>query len=112
MGWTQSHHLASHSHAYYDYETSVLIPLAMSIEEVYFMKQPVLIHNCLFVNVWLLVVDVFIQNILSALTCLRLVDNGVFGNLRCRETFRLTFLRMRNKCKIINVQRNNKAFSV
>jgi hypothetical protein len=28
------------------------------------------------------------------------------------KTFRLTFLRMRNKCKIINVQRNNKAFSV
>ena len=28
------------------------------------------------------------------------------------ETFLLTFLRMRNKCKIINVQQNNKAFSV
>ena len=31
---------------------------------------------------------------------------------RSLKTFRLTFLRMRNKCKIINVQRNNKAFSV
>ena len=28
------------------------------------------------------------------------------------KTFRLTFLHMRNKYKIINVQRNNKAFSV
>ena len=28
------------------------------------------------------------------------------------KTFRLTFLRMRNKCKIIYVQRNNKAFSI
>ena len=27
-------------------------------------------------------------------------------------TFRLTFLRMRDKCKIINVQRNDKAFFV
>ena len=27
------------------------------------------------------------------------------------KTFRLTFLRMRNKCKIISIQRNNKAFS-
>ena len=31
---------------------------------------------------------------------------------RSLQTFRLTFLRMRNKCKITNVQRNNKAFSV
>jgi len=31
---------------------------------------------------------------------------------RALKTFRLTFLRMRNKCKITNVQRNNKAFSV
>ena len=31
---------------------------------------------------------------------------------RSLKTFRLTFLRMRNKCKIIDVQRNNKAFSV
>ena len=31
---------------------------------------------------------------------------------RSLKTLRLTFLRMRNKFKIINVQRNNKAFSV
>ena len=31
---------------------------------------------------------------------------------RSLKTFRLTFLRMRNKCKITNVQRNKKAFSV
>ena len=31
---------------------------------------------------------------------------------RSLKTFRLTFLRMRNKCKIINVQRNDKGFSV
>ena len=30
---------------------------------------------------------------------------------RSLKTFRLTFLRMLNKCKIISVQRNNKAFS-
>ena len=28
------------------------------------------------------------------------------------ETFRMTFLRMRGKCKIINVQRNDKASMV
>ena len=31
---------------------------------------------------------------------------------RSLKTFRLTCLRMRNKCKIINVQRNKKSFSV
>ena len=34
-----------------------------------------------------------------------------FTFFRSLKTFRLTFQRMRNKCKIINVQRNNKAFS-
>ena len=32
--------------------------------------------------------------------------------LRSLNTFRLTFLRMRNKCKIINVQRNDNRCSV
>ena len=42
------------------------------------------------------------------------VDCGVvtLTFFRSLKTFRLTFLRMRNKCKIINIQRNNKAFSV
>ena len=31
---------------------------------------------------------------------------------RSLQTFRLTFLRMRDKCKITNVQRNDKAFLV
>ena len=31
---------------------------------------------------------------------------------RCIAYFRLTFLRMRDKCKIINVQRHDKAFMV
>ena len=41
------------------------------------------------------------------------VDNGVsLTFFRALKTFRLTFLRKPNKCKITNVQRNNKAFSV
>ena len=34
------------------------------------------------VGVWLVVVEVYIQNEHSALTCLRLVGNGVFRDLR------------------------------
>ena len=44
---------------------------------------------------------------------MRRLRGGVALTLfRSLKTFRLTFLRMRDKCKIINVQRNNKAFSV
>ena len=70
-GWTQS----PPGIAYH--ETSVLIPL--STEEVRFMEQRVFNHHFLFVSVWLVVVDVFLQYVLSALTCLDLVDNGVFA---------------------------------
>ena len=45
--------------------------------------------------------------------------NSTRAKWRCRayifpvvKTFRLTFLRMRNKCKIVNIQRNDKALSV
>ena len=42
------------------------------------------------------------------------LDRSTFWTafFRTLKTFRLTFLRMRNKCKITNIQRNNKAFSV
>ena len=73
-GWTQS----PPGIAYH--EITVLIPL--STEEVRFTEQPVFNHNFWFVSVWLVVVDVFIQNVLSELTCLRLVDKGVFRDLR------------------------------
>ena len=33
-------------------------------------------------------------------------------NFRSLKTFQLTFLRMRNKCNVINNQRHNKALSV
>ena len=39
-------------------------------------------------------------------------DDVALTFFRALKTFRLTFLRMRNKCNITNVQRNNKAFSV
>ena len=43
----------------------------------------------------------------------QITHNGVaLKCFRSVNTFRLTFMRMRNKCKIINVQRNNKAFSL
>ena len=44
-------------------------------------------------------------------TCSKKTDGVALTFFRSLKMFRLTFLRMRNKCKLINVQRNNKAFS-
>ena len=43
------------------------------------MEQRVFNYDFLFVSIWLVVVDVFVQYVLSALTCLGLVNDDVFA---------------------------------